>query len=207
MTQAISSGNEENLRYLLGEFGLHCGARHLAAKNFQIYAKRILIIKQLDQIFGYERDLSIAMMKIDNEGLSLSKIEDLVDTQLVQKSATIQLWILNQREGGNSYSSSFLFSEELMGCVEMSLNLRENLELFKEWSLFIYEKNSSGFHRSVFVFLLYFRRNRNYNEDALKELSQENIEDLHIVNQGMMFLTGNGVKRSLRSFQIIFLVG
>ena len=84
----------------------------------------------MDRVFGYERDLSLAMMKIDNEGLSLSKIEDLVDTQLVQKSATIQLWMLNQREGGNSYSSSFLFSEELMGCAEMSLNLRENLELF-----------------------------------------------------------------------------
>ena len=130
VTQAISSGNEENLRYLLGEFGLHCGARHLAAKNLNICEKDTDCIKQLDQIFGYERDLSLAMMKIDNEGLSLSKIEDLVDTQLVQKSATIQLWILNQREGGNSYSSSFLFSEELMGCAEMSLNLRENLKLF-----------------------------------------------------------------------------
>ena len=44
------------------------------------------------------------------------------------------------------------------------------------------------------------------NEDALKELSQENIEDLHIVNQGMMFLTGNGVKKDpLEAFRLFSL--
>ncbi len=44
------------------------------------------------------------------------------------------------------------------------------------------------------------------NEEALKELSQENIDDLHIVNQGMMFLTGNGVKKDpLEAFRLFSL--
>ena len=132
--KAIESKDQRNLEYLLREFGIHCGGRHLAVRSTICEGGYDDCANDFDRIFGYERDLAIAMYSLDyEEVMSDSQIEELVDRRLVEVSSTVKLWLLNHIDvEENSLMSSFLFKEEVKRCAEMTSALYENTkEMFK----------------------------------------------------------------------------